>query len=301
MVGIDEYSNYDEDLNQSLININQTSTLLSFGAGTLATNIVNLTNDNSTGYIPYENRPETYIVPIIFLIIFIVGTIGNGTVIYIFYQHKSMRTVANVYILSLAIGDLALILISVPFVSTIYTFESWPYGLAVCRISEFARDLSIGITVFTLTSLSVQRYTATHHPIRYLSHKGRTTLTQANSIIWLLAIILAIPGAYNSFIMQVELEPDHIIYVCYPFPEEYEPWYPKLIVILKFLCYYAIPLIIITIFYSLMARNLIRTTENPVCNNDSHNKLLKNRLKVSKIVFGLVIIFAVCFFPNQVN
>ncbi|KAH9511512.1 neuropeptide CCHamide-1 receptor isoform X3 [Dermatophagoides farinae] len=251
-------------------------------------------------YIPYESRPETYIVPIIFFFIFVVGTIGNGTVIYIFYQHKSMRTVANVYILSLAIGDLAMILITVPFVSTIYTFESWPYGLAVCKISEFARDLSIGVTVFTLTSLSVQRYTATHHPIRYLSHKGRTTLTQANTFIWLLSALLAIPGAYYSFIMKVAVNDEHTINVCYPFPSQLGDWYPKTVVMIKFLCYYAIPLIIITIFYSLMARSLIRTTENPVCNNDSHHKLLKNRRKISRIVLGLVVIFAICFFPNHV-
>lgn len=256
---------------------------------------------NNETYIPYESRPETYVVPIIFLFIFVLGVLGNGTVVYIFYQHKSMRTVANVYILSLAVGDLALILISVPFVSTIYTFESWPYGLLMCKISEFARDVSIGVTVFTLTSLSVQRYTATHHPIRYLSNKGRTTLTRANTLIWMMSILLALPGAYNSFIWEVQVDHNHVIKVCYPFPKTPGDWYAKFIVMLKFMSYYAIPLIIITVFYSLMARSLIRTTENPVCTNDSHQKLLKNRRKISKIVLGLVVIFAICFFPNQVG
>ncbi|KPM08898.1 gastrin-releasing peptide receptor-like protein [Sarcoptes scabiei] len=241
--------------------------------------LVSIDGHEEEQYIPYENRPETYVVPI----------------------HKSMRTVANVYILSLALGDLALILISVPFVSTIYTFESWPYGLAVCKISEFARDLSIGVTVFTLTTLSIQRYTATHHPIRYLSQKGRGTLTKTNALIWLLSIILATPGAYNSFIMHVNIDTNQTIQVCYPFPPNLGQWYPKLIVIMKFLSYYAIPLCMITIFYSLMARSLIRTTENPIGQNESHQKLLKNRLKISKIVLGLVIIFAMCFFPNQVS
>lgn len=258
-------------------------------------------NNNNNGYVPYESRLETYIVPIIFFIIFVLGTIGNGTVIYIFYQHKSMRTVANVYILSLAAGDLALIFISVPFVSTIYTVESWPYGLAVCKISEFARDLSMGVTVFTLTSLSVQRYTATHHPIRYLSHKGRNTLTQANSFIWLLSISLAVPGAYNSYIHEMTVETNHQIKVCYPFPEHLGAWYAKTVVLTKFLAYYVIPLAVISVFYTLMARSLIRTTENPVGNNESQHKLLRNRKKISKIVLGLVVIFAICFFPNQVS
>lgn len=274
---------------------NFTSALASLGEASLAEAA------NSTNYVPYANRPETYIVPAIFFFIFIAGSIGNGTVIYIFYQHKSMRTVANVYILSLAAGDLALILITVPFVSTIYTFESWPYGLIVCKLSEFARDVSMGVTVFTLTSLSVQRYTATHHPIRYLSIKGRNTLTRANTLIWLLSIVLGLPGLYNSFLWHVRLDDAREIKVCYPFPQHLGPWYPKAVVLIRFLAYYVIPLVVITVFYSLMARSLIRTTENPVCNNDSHHKLLKNRKKISKIVLCLVVIFALCFFPNHVS
>ncbi|KAH9402239.1 7 transmembrane receptor (rhodopsin) [Tyrophagus putrescentiae] len=286
--------------------LSTTTTTTSGGSGTFGTGSgVNGTNSSgggggSGGYVPYEARPETYIVPLIFLLIFVLGTIGNGTVIYIFYQHKSMRTVANVYILSLAAGDLALIFISVPFVSTIYTFESWPYGLLVCKISEFARDLSIGVTVFTLTTLSVQRYTATHHPIRYLSHKGRNTLTQANTFIWLLSILLAAPGAYNSYMLEFQVEPGHKVKVCYPFPEHLGPWYSKVMVLTKFLAYYVIPLVVISVFYTLMARSLIRTTENPVGTNESQHKLLRNRKKISKIVLGLVVIFAICFFPNQI-
>lgn len=45
--------------------------------------------------------------------------------------------------------------------------------------------------------------------------------------------------------------------ICYPFPEEWGPNYPKLIVMFRFACYYAIPLFIIGIFYVLIAKHLI--------------------------------------------
>lgn len=35
--------------------------------------IVNDTAANSTSYVPYEKRPETYVIPIIFFIIFLLG------------------------------------------------------------------------------------------------------------------------------------------------------------------------------------------------------------------------------------
>jgi hypothetical protein len=258
---------------------------------------LNVDNANATAYVPYEARPETYIVPAVFLIIFIVGLIGNGTLIYIFFRHKSMRTVPNTYIINLAIGDLMIIVVALPFVCTIYTFESWPYGEMVCKISEFSRDISIGVTVFTLTMLSAERYTAIIEPMKFASNQNKTITI--NIIIWTVAIIMAIPGAYNSFVWKVSITDEKFIYVCYPFPQELGDWYPKIIVFLKFLLYYAIPLIMISSFYTLIARRLIKSAKNPVGSNQTHCKQLRGRKKISKIVLGLVVIFAICLFPNQ--
>ena len=48
-------------------------------------------------YVPYHQRPETYIVPVLFAIIFIIGVLGNGTLILIFLKHRTMRNVPNMY------------------------------------------------------------------------------------------------------------------------------------------------------------------------------------------------------------
>lgn len=48
--------------------------------------------------VPYEDykyRPETYIVPIIFGIIFVAGLMGNGMLIAVFVKHRAMRNVPN--------------------------------------------------------------------------------------------------------------------------------------------------------------------------------------------------------------
>lgn len=59
---------------------------------------IGLENGNETdGYVPYRDRPETYIVPVLFAIIFIIGVLGNGTLIRIFIEHRNMRNVPNMY------------------------------------------------------------------------------------------------------------------------------------------------------------------------------------------------------------
>lgn len=52
-------------------------------------------NGTDVPYTEYEYRPETYIVPIIFAIIFLVGVIGNGTLIIVFLRHRAMRNIPN--------------------------------------------------------------------------------------------------------------------------------------------------------------------------------------------------------------
>lgn len=57
-------------------------------------------------YVPYEDRPETYIVPIVFLLILLIGLTGNGVLALTILRHSNMRNVPNIYVFSLALGDL---------------------------------------------------------------------------------------------------------------------------------------------------------------------------------------------------
>lgn len=86
-------------------------------------NIVNHTLNATTSVNDYDysQRPETYIVPVLFALIFFVGVIGNGSLVMIFLKHKHMINVPNIYILSLALGDLLVLLSNIPFTSTVYT------------------------------------------------------------------------------------------------------------------------------------------------------------------------------------
>lgn len=58
-----------------------------------------LEDGNATEYVPYANRIETYLVPVVFFLIFVVGILGNGTLVVIFLRHRTMRNVPNTYVI----------------------------------------------------------------------------------------------------------------------------------------------------------------------------------------------------------
>lgn len=130
-----------------------------------------------------------------------------------------------------------------------------------------AKDVSIGVSVFTLIALSADRYFAIVNPMRKLHASvggrfaTRFTVTVAVAI-WATAVACAVPAARFSYIRQFRVHNVTLFEVCYPFPEDLGPAYPKAMVIVKFLVYYAVPLAVITCFYVLIARYLVHTTNN---------------------------------------
>lgn len=90
---------------------------------------------------------------------------------YITFHFFSFRFIRH--ILSLSIADLMLILTAVPFVSVVYTLESWPWGTRMCMVSEFMKDFSTGVSVFTLVCMSFDRFVAIVNPLRRFRGNGK--------------------------------------------------------------------------------------------------------------------------------
>lgn len=53
--------------------------------------------------------------------------------------------------------------------------ESWPWGELICKLSEAAKDLSVAVSVFTLTALSADRFFAIVDPLKKFHTSGKQT------------------------------------------------------------------------------------------------------------------------------
>ncbi|CAG9854074.1 unnamed protein product [Phyllotreta striolata] len=266
----------------------------------------NATLNSSDYIIPYDTRPETYVVPVVFLLIFLIGVIGNGTLVMIFLKHKHMRNVPNTYIFSLALADLLVIVTSVPFTSIIYTMENWPWGETICKISESAKDLSVAVSVFTLTALSADRFFAVVDPLKKIHGGGRNCCTTRITIviavmIWATSSLIALPAAMGSHIKFIPNEENERFHVCYPYPRTWlKERYPEFMIVFKFLVLYLIPLLVIGFFYLNMAMHLISSTKNMPGEVQGLRKQMRARRKVAVTVLIFVAVFFVCFAPGHI-
>lgn len=129
----------------------------------------------------------------------------------------------------------------------------------------------MGVSVFTLTALSFDRYAAIVRPVQSFAHGPRSKLAVVTSLgfIWILSLTLASPDLIFAELKVALIPVKHFmngvgilemknITICYPFPERVGPDYPKIVVLARFLIHYFIPLIIIGTLYAIMARHLLQ-------------------------------------------
>lgn len=72
--------------------------------------------------------------------IFILALLGNTLVLYTVASSKKMHTVTNLFIANLAVGDLLIMVLCVPFsVASIIVLQYWPFGEYLCVFVNYSQ------------------------------------------------------------------------------------------------------------------------------------------------------------------
>lgn len=245
-----------------------------------------------------------YINTIISINVFVVGLVGNATLLRIIYQHKCMRNGPNALISSLALGDLIYIIIDIPINTYKLLASRWPFddsvfGLCLCKLVPFLQKASVGITVLNLCALSVDRYRAVASWSR-VQGVGIPLLTVIEILsIWLLSFFLAVPEAIGFDIVSFSYR-NETIRTCMLNPKsDFMKFYKDAKDWWLFGFYFCVPLLCTALFYTLMTSEMLNHRNGSL--RIALSEHLKQRREVAKAVFCLVLIFALCWFPLHLS
>uniref|UniRef100_A0A4W4GQS0 Endothelin receptor type B n=1 Tax=Electrophorus electricus TaxID=8005 RepID=A0A4W4GQS0_ELEEL len=241
-----------------------------------------------------------YINTVVSCFVFVIGIIGNSTLLRIIYKNKCMRNGPNILIASLALGDLLHIVIDIPISTYKLLAEDWPFGAGLCKLVPFIQKTSVGITVLSLCALSIDRYRAVASWSR-IKGIGVSKCTAIEiSLIWVLSIVLAVPEAIAFDMITMDYKGDHLR-ICLLHPMQKSPFmqfYKSAKYWWLFCFYFCMPLACTTIFYSLMTCEMLRKNNGVKIALSDH---LKQRREVAKTVFCLVLVFALCWLPLHLS
>ncbi|XP_044286728.1 endothelin-1 receptor [Varanus komodoensis] len=244
-----------------------------------------------------------YINTVISCAVFIIGLVGNATLLRIIYQNKCMRNGPNALIASLALGDLIYIVIDIPI--NVYKLHAqWPFGLTpfgrfLCSCVPFIQKASVGITVLNLCALSVDRYRAVASWSR-VQGTGVPLITAIEIFtIWILSFVLAIPEAIGFHAVEFDYYGKHFVSCMLLSNTSFLKFYVDVKDWWLFGFYFCMPLACTAFFYTLMTCEMLNRRKSNL--RIALSEHLKQRREVAKTVFCLVVIFALCWFPLHLS
>ncbi|XP_003404034.3 neuromedin-B receptor [Loxodonta africana] len=240
------------------------------------------------------------VIPSLYLLIITVGLLGNSVLVKIFITNSAMRSVPNIFISNLAAGDVLLLLTCVPVDASRYFFDEWMFGKVGCKLIPVIQLTSVGVSVFTLTALSADRYRAIVKPMD-IQTSGAVTWTCVKAVaIWVVSVLLAVPEGVFSEVTRIGNLENGSFTACIPYPQTDE-LHPKIHSVLIFLVYFLIPLIIISVYYYHIAKTLVKSVHDlPGEYNEHTKKQMETRKRLAKIVLVFVACFVFCWFPNHI-
>ncbi|MEQ2168412.1 Kappa-type opioid receptor, partial [Goodea atripinnis] len=216
--------------------------------------------------------------------------------------YTKMKTATNIYIFNLALAD-ALVTTTMPFQSTDYLLNTWPFGEVVCKVFISIDYYNMFTSIFTLTMMSVDRYVAVCHPVKALDFRTPIKAKMINVCIWILSSAAGIPvfvlgGTQTntgeemlSFLSKLTV---NITECALQFPEPYTYW-DTMMKVCVFVFAFVVPVLIITVCYSLMVLRL-----KSVRMLSGSREKDRNLRRITRLVVVVVAVFVVCWTPIHI-
>lgn len=144
--------------------------------------------------VDHRQTETTHIISVvIYIISFVLGLIGNGTVIWV-TAFKSKKTVNSIWLLNLAMADFVFVLFLPFYIDYILRDFHWDFGVAMCKINSFVSVMNMYASVLFLTVLSIDRYVSLVHLNWSRRYRTVERAWLVCGCIWVIAAALSCPA-----------------------------------------------------------------------------------------------------------
>ncbi|KAK3604507.1 hypothetical protein CHS0354_037988, partial [Potamilus streckersoni] len=200
--------------------------------------------------------PSSEIITILVILYVVTTTLaitGNSLAILIFTKGNRSKTDLRPFLINLAIADLIMAVFCIPFTFTYEVLNDWIFSAPMCPIVIFLQTVSVTGSVSTNMAIGLDRLVVVMYPFRL-----KLTNTKYRIIVFIIWIIAIAISAVQLFVARTKFNPVSNRTEC----EEQWPsndWNQRYTIFLT-MVFYAIPLIILTVTYSIIGCILWRRT-----------------------------------------
>ena len=130
-------------------------------------------------------------------LILVSAALGNLLMMLAMYKKKQLRTIPNIFVLNLSVGNFLLAVTVLPVF--VWTLEKghWTFSAAFCVIQGYQNYLLFALTLFTLTAISVNRYMLVCSPNKYRRLFDKKLVLKIICCIWICCVVSCSPPLFG--------------------------------------------------------------------------------------------------------
>lgn len=248
---------------------------------TMTINITNTTTTTSSPGSSGRDLPPAAerIFYTLYTLAVILGASGNITSIVVFTRGRRCNTDIKGFLINLAIADLMMAVICLPFSFTSALLKNWVFSEPMCPIILFMQMLSVTVSVYTNTAISVDRFLAIKFPLKIMK-TSRRAITYSIVVIWIISALIC---AVQLWVGKVIPLPNGKAACMEKWPAhdgEGDMNYKKLYTVIVLIITYAIPVFFIMTMYGLVCIKLWFRTTPGLEDSTRDSRQLKAKRKV---------------------
>lgn len=247
-----------------------------------------LNGTDGEGNGPLSDDSEIGLI-ILFTLTTLLSIVGNSFVILVFARGRRSRTDLRPFLINLAICDLIMAIFCMPFTFIYTMLDTWIFSKPMCPIVLFVQLLSVSGSVFTNMAIGIDRFMAVMFPLR-----SRLTKKRAKYVICIIWVCSTALSSVQFKVARAEDVQAGLI-AC---QETWEnPNDRKIYTVFLFVITYLIPLLILSITYSIVGILLWKRISPGNRDHVRDLQQLRSKRKVVKMLIIVVAMFGVCWFP----
>ncbi|KAK3733559.1 hypothetical protein QZH41_004256 [Actinostola sp. cb2023] len=251
----------------------------------------------------YPTATGLIVLGVFYIIMTIVSFTGNILVICTVVINRRMHTVTNYLIINMAVADLLLTIFNMPsttasFLSPMKSWLAGDIGIALCKVIPFIQSVSVGSSVLNMNVIAIDRFFAVVFPLhRYVTFPVAYVMM---GVVLVVAIGVSAPFLYAMNVIKYS---DGTLQCIenWGLEDPSNSSAPKDYTIVLFLFFYAIPLIVISVLYSVVIYKLWIRKVPGQRSETNEQQAIRSKKKVLRMLLVVVIVFAVCWLPLYVS